>query len=76
MKKTDLLKKIKELIRADEELNPEMKLNDIDEWDSLAKISIISLYDRLFSTVVTMKKLNHCSTVNDLLNMVSKHVQD
>lgn len=71
MTKVELLEEIKETLQRDEEISFEMKLEDIEEWDSLANISMISLYDQLFEIVVTADKLKECKTVNDLIELVS-----
>ena len=71
MTKVELLEEIKETLQRDEEVGLEMKLEDIEEWDSLANISMISLYDQLFEVVVTADKLKECQTVNDLVELVS-----
>jgi len=71
MTKVELLEEIKETLQRDEEISFEMKLDHIEEWDSLANISMISLYDQLFEVVVTADKLKECQTVNDLIELVS-----
>ncbi len=71
MTKVELLKEIKETLQRDEGISLEMKLEDIEEWDSLANISMISLYDQLFEVIVTVDKLKECQTVNDLVELIS-----
>lgn len=71
MTKLELLEEIKETLQRDEDISFEMNLEDIEEWDSLANISMISLYDELFETIVTNNDLKSCKTVNDLVNLVS-----
>jgi acyl carrier protein len=71
MKKLELLEEIKEVLQRDEEISLDMKLEDIEEWDSLALISIISLYDQLFEILITFEKLKKCETVDDLAELVS-----
>lgn len=71
MTKIELLEEIKETLQRDEEISLEMQLEDIEEWDSLASISMISLYDQLFQVVVTADKLKECKTINDLIELVS-----
>jgi acyl carrier protein len=71
MTKVELLEEIKEILQRDEEISLEMKLKDIEEWDSLANISMISLYDQLFELVITADMLKECKTVNDLVELVS-----
>ena len=48
-----------------------MKLQDIEEWDSLAVISTLSLYDQLFHVNITAGQLENCKTVNDLVALVA-----
>lgn len=74
MTKIELLEEIKEALQKDDELNLDMQLNDIEEWDSLAKISIISLYDQLFDIVITADKLKSCQTIGDIVELVSNNL--
>ena len=89
IKTTDLLKHINEILLTDIERNPmlfkkikarkltlDMKLSNIKEWDSLALISVISLYDKLFSKVVTIDSINKCITIRNLVNLVKEYVSD
>ena len=89
IKTVDLLKHINEILLTDIERNPKlfknikprklttsMKLKNIKEWDSLALISLISLYDKLFSKVVTIDSVNKCATIGDLVNLVKEHISD
>jgi len=71
MTRVELLEEINEALQRDEDISYEMKLEDIEEWDSLANISMISLYDQLFGIIVTADKLKECQTVNDLIELVS-----
>lgn len=71
MTKLELLEEIKETLQRDEEISFDMKLEDIEEWDSLASIAMISLYDQLFELLITFDKLKKCKTVSDLVELVS-----
>jgi acyl carrier protein len=46
------------------------KLNEIETYDSVGRLSVIALFDSLFDTVVSAKELVKCKTVSDLLNLV------
>ena len=76
MKKKELLIKIKDLLLRKDPINSSMKLSEIEEWDSLAIISVISLYDKNFSTVITVEKINKCETIKDLINLVSDKIKN
>jgi acyl carrier protein len=71
MTKLELLEEIKETLQRDKEISFDMKLEDIEEWDSLASISMISLYDQLFEFLITFDKLEKCKTFSDLVELVS-----
>lgn len=76
MNKKELLIKIKDLLLRKDPINPNMKLSEIEEWDSLAIISVISLYDKNFSKVITIEKINKCETIKDLINLVSDKIEN
>jgi len=46
-----------------------MALSDIEEWDSLAVLSMMSLFDQLFSVNVPIEQINKCSRVSDLMSL-------
>lgn len=74
MNKSELLEEIKEILQRDEEISLSMKLEDIEEWDSLANISMISLYDHLFGVIVTSETIEDCQTLDDLVKLVADKI--
>ena len=76
MKESELLEEIKETLQRDEDLTLDMKLEDLKEWNSLANISIIALFDQLFEVVVPADELLKCQTINDLLQLVSDKLEN
>ena len=69
--KLELLEEIKLTLQREGETSFDTKLVDMEEWDSLANIAIISLYDQLFDFILTIKKKKKCKTINDLIKLVS-----
>lgn len=69
MTQEELLSHLADAMQRDEELKPEMLLNELEEWDSLAIVSMISLYDQLFSLKITGNALREAQSVQDLLNL-------
>ena len=47
-----------------------MELEAIEEWDSLATLSVLTLYDEIFGEIVDEADLENCITVDDLINIV------
>ena len=76
MTKHKLLERIKEALQREENLSLDMKLKDIKEWDSLGIISIIALYDQLFSIVLTLEQLNSWKTVEDVIDLVGDKIDE
>lgn len=52
-------------------LSPQKKIRDIDEWDSLAAMSIMSLTKLKYDKILTASELGKCSTIEDLYNLIN-----
>lgn len=67
-KKLALLEEVMELDEGS--LAPEMKLNDIEEYDSMVKLSLIVLMKDEFDKTITVKEINNFVTVKDVLDFM------
>lgn len=67
MTKNEFLEELKEAMHRDESLDENMLLDDIDEWDSLAFVSIMVLFKNLFDIKITGDDLKKCQKVSDLI---------
>ncbi|MGL4475463.1 MAG: acyl carrier protein [Shewanella sp.] len=75
MNKQEFLNNLEEIL----ELNPgELKGNevlmDIEQWDSLAFLSVIAMADEHFDIIIQGDKLESITTVADLLALVDEHL--
>ena len=71
MKPEDVIIEIETALNAEpNSLTVLSKLNEIETYDSVGRLSVIALFDSLFDTVISAKKLAKCKTVSDLLNLV------
>ncbi len=70
MKRTDMLREIKNALQREEELREETPIAELKEWDSMIIISLISMYDSLFSINMTYNELTKVVTVKDLIDKV------
>lgn len=50
------------------ELTPETKLEELDEWDSLAKLSLIVLMDDEYGKKLTGDEIKQFVTIGDIMN--------
>ena len=67
--KLELLKKIKIILQSDKKISFDTKLKDIEEWDSVATISMIALFDELFDFIIPADLLLKCKTIDDLIKL-------
>ena len=49
-------------------LSPETELADVDEWDSIAALSLIVMLDEKFEKTVSGAQIKALETVNDILD--------
>lgn len=67
MQEEELLAHIAEALQREDPLEPGVLLDSLEEWDSLAIVSLMALYDNLFGLVITGTALRNCKSVGDLL---------
>ncbi|ACM64623.1 acyl carrier protein [Campylobacter lari] len=67
MTKEQLLKDLSEAMHMDELLKEDMILDDIDEWDSLAFVSIMVYFKNTLNMQISADDLRKCEKVSDLL---------
>jgi len=64
----ELLKLVAETIEYEGELELDQKIEDIEEWDSLGVLSIVSMLDTIKITV-DLEELSEISTVEDFVKL-------
>lgn len=67
-KKLALLEEVMELDEGT--LAPKMRLNDIEGYDSMVKLSLIVLMKDEFDKIITVKEINNFITVQDVLDFM------
>ncbi len=70
--KEKFLKLFAEIIESDEQIAPEMNLEDIEEWDSLAALTMISMVDDEYGVIIGHKDLEKMVIVGDILDFIVK----
>jgi len=62
---------IEEMLELEEgELNENIVLSDLAEWDSMAALSLIVLIDEEFEKKLTGKQIKEFKTVKDIMNFM------
>ena len=68
MELTKKLALIEEALDVEEgSLKPETPLDDVEEWDSIAMLSLIAMLDDEFGKTISGKELKALKTVADIL---------
>lgn len=66
---------LEDIMELDEgTLNPDMKLGDIEEWDSLSALSFVVLLGDEFNRKVSGQQIRAFQTVQDLLDVMEAEV--
>lgn len=61
------LNELEELLDIEKDtLSEEAELEQLDEWDSLAVISLIAMFDESFGEVITPAQIKEFKTIKDI----------
>ncbi len=67
MNRSELIEVLEETLEVEEgSLKEESILADIDEWDSLAKLSLMALAKKDFAKILTADQIKGFATVKDI----------
>jgi acyl carrier protein len=67
------LNALEEMMELDEgTLSPETSLDDVEEWDSLAALSLVVLLKEEFDKKITGQEIRAFLTIRDILNVMEK----
>lgn len=73
MSNEEKLELLAEMLEVEtEDLSADMQLEDIDEWDSFARLSFMSLVDENFGKLITSADIKGLQTVADLLAIMTE----
>lgn len=73
METAAFLAELAELIEADKsELTDSYSLAENENWDSLALISVVVMFDEHFHLTVANDELRKCMTIGDLVTLIQK----
>lgn len=64
-----ILNQIKDIV-DDDSLTQNQKLEDIQDWDSLAKITFVSWVDQNLKITLYTQDLQECQTIADIISLL------
>ena len=72
MRLEEFLIELRELLRRESDITPEMRLRDMEEWDSMAIMEMISWFSTRFGLELTFDHFRRLDTVADLAALCSQ----
>lgn len=74
MTKNEFLSEFQSTLNREAAVTPEMDLMDIEEFDSLAELSIIALFDTAFGLKITADQIRNCDNVADIIALAGDKI--
>lgn len=72
MSQKEVLEQLEEVLEVnDGSLTMDMKLDNLEEYDSMAKLSLIVMSDDDFDKKLTAEQINEFKTVGDIVHFLS-----
>ena len=67
----EFIEKLAEAIDVEnvESLTPEIEFRELDEWSSLAALSLIAMFDEEYNVTVNGTAIREAETIEDLYNL-------
>lgn len=74
MRKSEFIEKLKEALEIDtsEQITEETDLRDVDEYDSLAVLTIIAMLDETFGKNLSGPAFEKVTTVGSLMKLIGE----
>ncbi|MDF2153930.1 acyl carrier protein [Vibrio sp. CAU 1672] len=67
MNKEQFLEELTEILQLENLVDEQTVLSDLEEWDSMAHLGVISFFDMEFSKSITNTDLKQVGTVSELI---------
>lgn len=67
MTRQDFLVQLQDMLQSDSALEGDTILSNMEEWDSLAFMVLITFFDKKLGKRITFADLKPCRTVNDVI---------
>lgn len=74
MELKEFIEKFAEAIEVEtpETITPETNFRELDEWSSLATLSVIALADEEFDVELSGNEMRNVNTIQELFDLISK----
>ncbi|MBZ7966550.1 acyl carrier protein [Campylobacter sp. RM9756] len=76
MTKKEFLEELSNAMQLDYTLKEDQDLNEVEEYDSLALLSVSALFSEHFNLEIEGRVLRNCQKVSDLIALAKDHIKD
>lgn len=66
MNREEFLVKMQDILQKDDGLSFDTQLSELEEWDSLSKITTLAFLDREFSITMLVSEIENFKTIEDI----------
>lgn len=70
MIKEDFIERMADILDVEEEISFNTALDELEEWDSLSKLSYIAMANVVYSKTIDVKKVREAMTIQDLYDLL------
>jgi len=74
MNNADFLTELNEVLQSETPLTNDLLLENIEEWDSMSALGVMSLFDMEFGMLVNADQLSAAKTIQDLIDLAGDNV--
>ena len=74
MTRREFLNELSDIMQLDEVLTGDEVLEDFSEWDSMANLGVLSMFDMEFSVHLTTDDLKNIKTVAGLMTLAGDNI--
>ncbi len=69
MTKQEFLINFQDILQCDDPIEAHCKLVELEEWDSLAIMTLIAFFDRHFNQQINFEMIKPCVQVSDIIDL-------
>lgn len=76
MTKEDFLLALEDILQTDDSITIDLQLEDLEEWDSMAKMAVMAYFKKEFGIGIVLKELKDIKTPADLIALAGDKIND
>lgn len=74
MTRSEFLLQLQDMLQAENAIDPNCSLADLEEWDSMAIMILIAFFDREFGLQFKFDDVQKCASPEDLIGLANGEI--